>query len=336
MDRRDFLKVATAAPLLATVGAATDAEARHNLPPLPEGVGLLFDSNLCVGCQSCVAKCQEVNQMDLNPADSLHSKNNYLSPFTFNVIQVWENGTGVNKDQVDDGYAYIKRQCMHCVDPNCVSACPVSAMQKDPVTGIVTTDPSLCTGCRYCMVACPFNVPKYEYDDPFGRLQKCSLCNQKGVERIDKGGIPACAEVCPTGAVIFGKRSDLLREARQRVAADPGSEHNYPLKAIGSGEFNKTSIPHYNQEIYGEREGGGCQCLVLSSVPYEDLGLPTLQEESFGAATETVQHGLYRGMFLPIALIPALLYGWLTKRTWSSLSSGKAGNKHDEKEAGNE
>lgn len=131
------------------------------------------------------------------------SNNDKLSPYTNNIIQVWTSGTGVNKDQEENGYAYIKKQCMHCVDPNCVSVCPVSALKKDPKTGIVHYDKDVCTGCRYCMVACPYNVPKYDYNNPFGALHKCELCNQKGVERLDKGGLPGCVEVCPAGAVIW-------------------------------------------------------------------------------------------------------------------------------------
>lgn len=103
---------------------------------------------------------------------------------------------------------------MHCVDPNCVSVCPVSALKKDPKTGIVHYDKDVCTGCRYCMVACPYNVPKYDYNNPFGALHKCELCNQKGVERLDKGGLPGCVEVCPAGAVIFGTREELMAEAK--------------------------------------------------------------------------------------------------------------------------
>ncbi len=330
MDRRSFMKVAAASSLLATTGTAEQAEARHNLEPLPEALGLLYDSSLCIGCQSCVAKCQQVNKMEHNPVDAAHSANDRLNPYTFNVIQVWKNGTGEHKDQVKDGYAYIKRQCMHCVDPNCVSACPVSAMQKDPVTGIVTTDPNLCTGCRYCMVACPFGVPQYAYHDPFGRLAKCSLCNQKEIKRLDKGGIPGCAEVCPTGAVIFGKRNELLREARRRISAKTGEEYDYPVRTLDSGDTNTVRLPHYLQEIYGEREGGGTQCLILSTVPYKNFALPELEERSFGSKTETVQHGLYKGMFLPIAFLPAVLFGWLAFRTKAHIDGEHGDEEHGE------
>lgn len=319
MDRRNFLKLAAGSSMLAGVGSA---QARPNHDPLPDAVGMLYDSTLCVGCQACVFKCQEVNELEVNPASELHSKNEKLSEYTHNIIQIWSDGTGENKDQLDDGYAYIKRQCMHCVDPNCVSACPVSAMKKDPVTGIVTNDPDTCTGCRYCMVACPYNVPKYEYNNPLGQIQKCQLCNQKGVERLDNGQLPGCVEVCPTGAVIFGRRDELLKEARRRIAAKPGEEYRYPRLSLDSDEHHVKPLPHYESHIYGEKEAGGTQVLVLAGVPHEKLGLPALKERADGARAETVQHGLYRGMALPL-----VMFGGLMLRTRLNML------KHDEEEA---
>jgi Fe-S-cluster-containing dehydrogenase component len=304
MDRRKFLKLASVTPL--TLGV-NGVQARPNHEPLPDAVGMLYDSTLCVGCQACVFKCQEVNELKTNPVDNVHSNNKKLSEYTHNIIQIWSDGEGSQKDQLDDGYAYIKRQCMHCVDPDCVSACPVQAMRKDSVTGIVSHNPDVCTGCRYCMVACPFNVPKYEYDDAFGRIQKCQLCNQKGLNRLDNGLMPGCVEVCPTGAVIYGKRSDLLKEARRRIAATPGEEYQYSRLEIGGDEKHSKALPTYEPHIYGEHEGGGTQVLVLAGVPFEKLNLPALPERAAGARSETVQHGLYKGMLLPMALFGGLM-----------------------------
>ena len=192
MDRRNFLKFASVGALAAgTAVPGTALAAAKNKPPIPGSLGMLYDSTLCVGCQACVAECQRLNGNPANPAGAqTWSNNDKLTPYTNNIIQVWKSGTGEHKDQLVDGYAYIKKQCMHCVDPNCVSVCPVQALKKDPKTGIVHYDPSVCTGCRYCMVGCPFDVPKYDYDNPLGAIHKCELCNQKGLERIDQGKLP--------------------------------------------------------------------------------------------------------------------------------------------------
>lgn len=197
---------------------------------------------------------------------------------------------------------------MHCVDPNCVSVCPVQALKKDPKTGIIHYDASVCTGCRYCMVACPFNIPKYAYDDKFGAIHKCELCNQKGVERLDKGGLPGCVEVCPTGAVIFGTREELLAEAKKRLTLKAGDEYGYPRQTLHSNDPNVIKVPKYESHIYGELEGGGTQVIVLSGVPYQNLGLPELDQLSTGARSEYVQHTLYKGMVLPLAALAGLSF----------------------------
>ncbi|ACY85201.1 hydrogenase 2 operon protein HybA [Edwardsiella piscicida] len=308
MNRRNFLKFASVGALAAGTAASGSAQAAaENKPPIPTAVGMLYDSTLCVGCQACVAECQRLNKNQLNPnGDPIWSNNDKLTPYTNNIIQVWRDGTGVNKDQVENGYAYIKKQCMHCVDPNCVSVCPVSALRKDPKTGIVTYDPDVCTGCRYCMVACPFDVPKYDYHNPFGALHKCELCNQKGLERIDQGKLPGCVEVCPAGAVIYGTREELLAEAKKRLAARPGAEYAYPRQTLHSNDSYQHPVAHYQPYVYGEKEGGGTQVLVLAGVPYAKLGMPQLDELSTGARSEHIQHTLYKGMILPLVVLAGL------------------------------
>lgn len=311
MDRRKFLKagiVGSVATGLATIPAESKAiTGAKNKEPIPGALGMLYDSTLCVGCQACVVECQHVNQATRNPqGEQTFSNNDKLSPYTRNVIQVWSGGDGVNKDQPENGYAYVKKQCMHCVDPNCVSVCPVQALTKNPKTGIVSYDPDICTGCRYCMVGCPFDVPKYEYDNPFGQITKCELCNQKGVERIDHGKLPGCCDVCPTGAIIFGSREDLLEEARRRLTALRGTEFYYPRQHVNSSDRYKGTVPRYLQYIYGEKEAGGTQVLMIAGVPYENFGLPKLEELSTGARAGHLQHFLYRGMVLPLVALAGL------------------------------
>ncbi|WP_437890566.1 hydrogenase 2 operon protein HybA [Phytobacter sp. V91] len=306
MNRRNFLKAASGGALLA--GSAFPVSAAvHNRPPIEGALGMLYDSTLCIGCQACVTRCQDINFPARNPqGEKTWSNNSKLTPYTNNVIQVWRSGNAQHKDQLTDGYAYIKKQCMHCVDPNCVSVCPVSALRKDAKTGIVHYNPDVCTGCRYCMVACPYNVPKYDYNNPFGALHKCELCNQAGVERLNKGGLPGCVEVCPTGAVIFGTRERLLEEAKKRLALTPGSEYGYPRQSFDARDPNLREVPRYHPHLYGEHEGGGTQVLVLTGVPCTSLGLPELDDISTGARSENIQHTVYKGMMLPLAVLAGL------------------------------
>lgn len=141
MNRRNFIKAASCGALLTGALPSVSHAAAENRPPIPGSLGMLYDSTLCVGCQACVTKCQDINFPERNPqGEQTWSNNDKLSPYTNNIIQVWTSGTGVNKDQEENGYAYIKKQCMHCVDPNCVSVCPVSALKKirKPALSITT------------------------------------------------------------------------------------------------------------------------------------------------------------------------------------------------------
>ncbi|MCP4701179.1 MAG: hydrogenase 2 operon protein HybA [Gammaproteobacteria bacterium] len=307
MKRRDFLKVAAG-------GAAAfcgPANARPNLEPAENAVGMLFDSTLCIGCKACVAKCKEVNQMppviegELSAWDSARG----LSGDTLNVIKVYRNGSAAVKDREIDGFCFEKRSCMHCVDPGCVSVCPVTAMRRNPATGIVTHHPDVCIGCRNCMAACPYNVPQYEYNNPFGQIRKCEMCNQAGVERIDNGQLTGCAEACPTGATLFGPREALLQEAKRRLALKPGDICNYPRGDVAKpGSHHEKAAPAYQQHIWGEKEAGGTNVLHISAVPFDKLGMPPLGERSACSIAEGVQHTLYNYLALPAAVLAGLTY----------------------------
>lgn len=194
---------------------------------------ILVDTTKCIGCGACVAACKEVN--GLPPAgDNLI--NLELSAETLNVVE-------------SHGSIYVRRFCMHCQDPTCASVCPVGAFRKT-ASGPVIYDADKCIGCRYCMVACPFGIPRYEWKAVSPKVKKCTMC----APRQAKGEQPACTEACPVQASIFGEREELLREAENRLRQNPGG---------------------YVQHIYGKEEAGGTSVLYLSAVPFEALGLPS-------------------------------------------------------------
>lgn len=289
ISRRDLLKGAVA------VGAATAlpvvADARETREPLPEAVGMLYDSTLCIGCRGCVTKCKEVNKFPHDKGDGAYVQPTDLNSETKNIIKAFPTG---EKTQ-----AFMKQQCMHCVDPSCVSVCMMGALHKEGEalqdlpgenkgTGIVLYDKDTCVGCRYCQIGCAYNVPKFEWTDAFPLIVKCELCRHRArpeagaADPLSKAN-PGCCEVCPAGAVIYGKRSELLAEARRRVAASPAK---------------------YNAQVYGEKEGGGTQVLYLApaGVSFRDLGLPELPEKSSAAFSEGVGHAPYLYGITPVAL----------------------------------
>jgi ferredoxin len=193
---------------------------------------------------------------------------------------------------------------MHCVDPDCVSACPVSALTKDPVTGIVGWNEDACCGCRYCQVACPYLIPKFQYQKAFPKLQKCELCRHV----LDEKKVTGCAEYCPTGATIFGRVDDLFAEARRRLEQKEGDSYNYPVHKVGSSDMQSKPVGKYINYIYGEKEGGGTQYLMLSAVPFEKLGMPQLPNYSDASISEGIQHSLYSGLIAPFALLAGLMF----------------------------
>jgi formate dehydrogenase iron-sulfur subunit len=191
---------------------------------------LLYDATKCIGCKACEQACAEQNNLPYN--DTIAAEE-FQSAHKFTYV-------GAKADK------FMRRLCMNCEEPSCASVCPVAALKKTP-EGPVVYDLSRCMGCRYCMVACPFGVPKYEWSALNPRVRKCTMCS----DRVLAGKQTACAEACPTGATKFGDREELLREARQRILDNP-----------------KDYVDH----IFGEHEVGGTSVLLLSSVPFPQWG----------------------------------------------------------------
>lgn len=302
VDRRDFLKVLSAGAVTAAVPSTVFA--RHKKEASENAVGILYDSTQCIGCKTCETACQDKNykpSLYIQKKGPGQDRDPYL--LTLNKIQIHRSGSGTRKDS-PDGYSFFKKACMHCVDPNCVSACPASALTKDPDTGIVSWNKKACIGCRYCQVACPFLIPKFEYGSAFPEIIKCEMC-----EHIQKrGGIPGCCQYCPTGAAVFGKFSDILEEAKKRVSLAEGSIYDYPVSDLSSGKTLKHPVKKYVNYVYGEKEGGGTQYLILSAVPFEKLGLPKLPDHSYASTTETLQHTIYKNMIAPAVLFAGLAF----------------------------
>ncbi|HEY3295566.1 MAG TPA: 4Fe-4S dicluster domain-containing protein [bacterium] len=253
-SRRQFLKtagVAAAAAAAGIVAKPLTAEANVHVEANPDRFGVLTDTTLCIGlnCRRCEIACAKENgnpPIDTPPEDESvfdHLRRTHENQFT--VVNRYPNPHGADKHPI-----YVKKQCMHCDEPACSSACFVKALRKTK-EGPVVYDASVCVGCRYCMVACPFDIPAYEYHNPTSpKVRKCTMCY---ATRTSLGRKPACVEACPKEVMTFGKRSDLIKLAYEKIQADP---------------------VRYERHLYGEHEVGGTSWMFLSGAPFEKIGLP--------------------------------------------------------------
>lgn len=241
---------------------------------------LLLDTTRCIGCMACQEACQ--------------------TEFGFPVSEQAKLSSTARTAVEQHGDYYVRRMCMHCESPSCASVCPVAALRKTP-EGAVIYDETVCMGCRYCLAACPFGVPRYEWDSVTPRVQKCTMCHH----RIVDGKLPACVEACPAEAVQFGTRKEMLAEARLRILSNPDQ---------------------YVPKIYGEHIVGGTSVFVLAAVPFENLGfnerlgdqpMPELTWEALSKIPEVVTLGgaFMMGLF------------WIIERR------NRNGKNHSEKES---
>ncbi|MBI4648636.1 MAG: 4Fe-4S dicluster domain-containing protein [Bacteroidia bacterium] len=207
----------------------------------------LYDNTKCIGCRACQVACKQWKNLPAEKTEFFggpgYQNPAKLSSSTFTLIKYHEE---VEEDKLKD-WVFFKEQCRHCLEPACVSACLVKALEKTP-EGPVIYHENLCMGCRYCMISCPFDIPKFQYHKVIPLIQKCNYC----YDRLEEGLLPACSQTCPSGAIKFGTRGELIEEARERIFKNPD---------------------RYVNHIYGEHEVGGTSTLCISSVPLEKFGV---------------------------------------------------------------
>lgn len=283
-NRRDFLRLAGTAGVVGLFGTK-DAQGAPVSRVSEDWMGMLTDLTLCIGCRKCEWACKEANDLPNKGAIDEYTD---TSVFEHKRRMDAENYTVVNRypPTAPDGKPVdVKLQCMHCFEPACASACLVAALQKTP-EGPVLYNEDVCIGCRYCMIACPFSVPAYTYDNPYTpAVKKCTMCHEK---ITTEGEIPACAKICPEEAITFGKRSDLLALAREKITHNPGK---------------------YVDHIYGETEVGGTCWMYISGKPFEELGFRTdLGTTPYPELTKT----FLSAVPLVLTIWPALLMGAYT------------------------
>jgi len=282
LDRRQFMKkaaiaggVAIGSSMLPDVAFAAGG---HEKADFGKNFAVLYDSTKCIGCRLCEMACNKTNNLTAPEIDfrdlRVLGRIRRTDRTTHTVINQY---FPYDRDaRMKDKPVFIKKQCMHCNEPACVSACIVNALIKTP-EGPVKYDASRCIGCRYCLIACPFQIPVYEYDKPLLPLvMKCSLCAHRIPDKL-----PACVDVCPQEAMIFGRREDILVLAHELIR-------------------RKSEI--YAPEIYGEFTAGGTSWLYLLPVSYKKVGLPDYGDDPAPKLSETIQHNVFKYFVPPVAL----------------------------------
>jgi formate dehydrogenase iron-sulfur subunit len=268
LDRRNFFRTICVAG--ATLAVGNSFAAVKSDENAIEFQGMLYDSTRCLGCRACERVCAKAHNLP-EPKDELKA----------GVVRKTSESqrSVINNCITSKGEVFVKNQCMHCNEPACTAACLTQAMYKTK-EGPVIWRGDKCMGCRYCMVSCPFDVPKFEFHSANPKIQKCDLC----YDRIKEGKIPACAEACPGDALTFGSRRALIAEARKRIFENPKD---------------------YVNQIFGEEVAGGTGLLYLSPAPFKELGFNMkLQNSSYPALTKGF---LYSVPSVDVLLPPLLL-----------------------------
>ncbi len=272
--RREFLKIIATGTSGLIGGSALSSESSD--VDTGSYFGVLVDTVNCIGCRKCEWACNQENQEEKLELSKFENREVFKTLRRFEtdkytVVNSYDN------PKAPEEKSYMKVQCMHCNEPACVSACIVGALAKSE-NGAVSYDAWKCIGCRYCIVACPFQVPAYEYHDVLTpEVKKCTFCNH----RLKEGKVPACVEICPAEALTFGTRKELIELAYSRIKKNPDKYYPY---------------------IYGEKDIGGTSWMYLTGVDYKETQLPELPEEQIPELTESIQHGIFKSFIPPLAL----------------------------------
>lgn len=232
---------------------------------------ILYDSTICIGCRQCEEACAAGKHLTYNDKIAAEER---LSERKLTTIRTY-------------GERFSRKLCMHCLEPSCASVCPVGALEKTKL-GPVIYHEDRCMGCRYCMVACPFQVPVYEWNSRIPRMRKCDLC----ADKLAQGGVTRCSEICPVNATITGERSEMIAEARKRLAEKPAE---------------------YYPEIYGLDEAGGTSVFILSAVPFSQIGYNTqIPKSSMPQLTWNVLQHIPQVVVVGTVLMGGIY--WITSR----------------------
>lgn len=288
-NRRDFFKTSALLGAGITGLASTPAKAAPKNILSEDRMGVLVDTTVCVGCRNCEWACKGAHDIPAGNIDDYSDRSVYkkMRRPDDKALTVVNEYTNPKKSTLPFD---VKVQCMHCDHPACVSACIVGAFSKIE-NGTVLWDTDMCIGCRYCMVACPFQIPAFEYEEALiPDIKKCDFC----FDRTVNNNLPACIDICPVEALTYGPRNELIKIARERIKRNP---------------------ERYIDHIYGEHEVGGTSWLYLGGVEFDKLDFPKLQNNPAPGVSESIQHGIF-AYFVPPVSLYALLGGlmWITKK----------------------
>lgn len=257
----------------------------------PRNMAILNDVTKCIGCEECVDACQEANGLPVEKPWRWVEEIDDLSSARW---------TTIDRKRTPKGDRFVRRSCLHCADPSCVSVCIVGALKKTD-EGPVIYDKDICIGCRYCMIACPWEIPRYSWEDRVPYVQKCNMC----YERVtSEGKIPACAEACPAEAITFGDRDELLAEAERRIAEEPDK---------------------YVKRIWGAKMVGGTSVLYISDVDLKLTGLdaPVVDTHPMPHRTTKILHQMPT-VFVGMAMAMGGVY-WIIKRRQQNMATSGEG-----------